>query len=72
MAENGSPELALNSGSSGSPLMKMFAQQIAAEMDGGGRQVFYLTLPNGQILAEAVAPVFNNGNVKLNFQPRES
>ncbi len=72
MAENGSPELALNSGASGAPLMKMFAQQIAAEMGGGGGQIFYLTLPNGQILAEAVAPVFNNGNVKLNFQPRES
>lgn len=64
VAENGSPELMLNSGASGQALLQEFANQIVDKM-GGGNQVFYLTLPNGKVLAEAVAPSFNNGIVPL-------
>ena len=63
VAENGSPELMLNSGASGQAMLQEFANQIVDKM--GGNQVFYLTLPNGDILAKAVAPAFNNGRVAL-------
>ena len=63
VAENGHSEYMLNSGDSGQNERALFAKQIVKEM--GGNQVFYLTLPNGDILAKAVAPAFNNGRVAL-------
>ena len=64
VAENGNPELLLNSGAEGQALLAQFADQIVSKMNGGG-QVYQLVLPSGKILAEAVAPSFNNGLVKL-------
>ena len=66
VAENNSPELMLNSGAAGQALLQEFANQIVAKM--GGNQSFQLILPNGKVLAEAVAPSFNNGIVPLRLK----
>jgi hypothetical protein len=66
VAENGSPELMLNSGSSGQKLLQDFADQIVNKM--GVNQTFQLVLPNGRIIAEAAAPSYNSGNVPLRIK----
>ncbi len=64
VAENGSPELMLNNGASGQALLGDFADQIVQKM-GGGNMSFQLVLPSGDVIAEAVAPAFNDGRVEL-------
>lgn len=68
-AENGSPELDLNLGSSGQPVMREFAAQLAGMINGqggGNTQVnIVIKTQDDIILAEKVARVFNNGLVEV-------
>jgi TP901 family phage tail tape measure protein len=65
LAENGSPELALNAGSEGEALLQQFASKIAAAGgSGGGSFVFQLVL-DGRKVAESTVRYINNGLVKL-------
>ena len=69
MAENGSPELALNAGAEGSALLDEFAQRVAragGSGSGGSRITIPVTLKvDGRIMAEASAEYYNNGQVEL-------
>ena len=70
LAENGYPEMALNSGPSGQELMGMFAQQIVDKMNGNrseGRQpIVVQVVVNRKVLSETVVDDINNGRVRLN------
>jgi len=70
LAENGYPEMALNSGPSGQELMGVFAQQIVDKMNGNrseGRQPIVVQMVvNRKVLSETVVDDINNGRVRLN------
>lgn len=65
LAENGSPELALNAGSEGQALLGQFAQQIADKMGGRKGPIHVTIFMNQRKIAEGVADEFNNGNVRV-------
>jgi TP901 family phage tail tape measure protein len=63
-AENGSPELFLNGGSSGQALLGQFAAMISDKMGGGGNITLQMVV-DGRIIAETTAPYFEKGIVRL-------
>lgn len=67
-AENGYPELMLNSGPSGQPEMAAFASQIAAminKSNSGGGTLHAQFVVDGKVQAEGVARYINNGIVRV-------
>lgn len=66
VAENGSPELLLNSGNEGRAFLRQFANEIAGQMGGaqGGTLVAQLIV-DGRKLAESSSNYYNNGIVRL-------
>ena len=68
LAENGYPEMALNSGPSGQEMMGLFAKQIVDKMNGGtGKKqpVVIQLVVNRKVLSETVVDDINNGRVRL-------
>ncbi len=67
LAENGSPELALNAGSEGAGLLDLFAQRVAAAgaAGGGGGRFTLILNRDGRKEAESVVDYINNGIVEL-------
>jgi len=63
-AENGSPELMLNSGDSGQALLSQFAALISDRIGGGGNIVLQMVV-DGRMIAETTAPYFEKGIVRL-------
>jgi TP901 family phage tail tape measure protein len=64
LAENGSPELALNAGASGQALLGQFAEMISDRIGGGGNITLQLVV-DGRVMAETTAPYFEKGIVRL-------
>lgn len=68
VAENGSPEMMLNSGGEGAAMMDLFASRIAAKINGAGGGVLHATfIMNGKAVAEGSAKYYNNGQVRINL-----
>lgn len=65
VAENGNPELMLNSGSEGQALLDMFAERIASAQGGGGGQMTFIFEMDGKKFAEGNAKYYNDGIVRL-------
>jgi hypothetical protein len=64
VAENGAPELMLNSGPEGEAFLNEFASRIAGMMSGGKTVTIQLDV-DGKKLAENAARYYNNGKVRL-------
>lgn len=68
LAENGSPELALNAGQSGAGLLRMFANEIVAAMGesaGAGKPMVIVVESDMQRTAELVTEYQNGGKVRV-------
>lgn len=69
MAENGSPELALNGGASGEPFLNNFADKIAQRIGviNTSKDITLILQIDSSVLSKVVAKDINNGVVKISL-----
>lgn len=70
VAENGYPELMMNSGPEGRPFMEEFANILANKINGGGgkRTITVIFEDAGRRIAESTAAYYNNGIVRVKLK----
>lgn len=68
LAENGSPELALNAGAKGADLLDQFAQRIAKAQKGASGLMTIILERDGRQEAQTTVNYINNGIVRLKLQ----